>query len=112
MLVRANASQTWHAVKSCLTINPKHASYQPKRAKSRFRHQTQTRELSIEIPKINFSAQSPETGKVFGRFFGKERGLERENPFYRKKWVLSLHEINNVAAVGLEYPVLDYPIFL
>ena len=83
-------------------------------------HQSQTRELSIEITKINFSAQSPETGKVFGRFFGKERGLERENPVYRKKWVFSLQivyqlfkaEINNVADDGLEYLVLDYPRFL
>ena len=72
-------------------INPNHVSHQPKRSKSRFRNQIQTRELSTETPKTNFLAQSPETGRSLVVFLGKRgaRGqiarLAAICPFNRKK---------------------------
>ena len=66
-----------------LTINPSHARNQHK------------------IFRTNLPAQSPEGGKPFGRSFGKERGVERENPFYRKKWVLSLHKVYQLSKAEL-----------
>jgi hypothetical protein len=51
------------------------------------------RKQSTQNFRTNLVAQSPESGKLSGRFFGKERGVERENPFYRKKWVFSLHKV-------------------
>ena len=78
-------------------------------------HQSQTREVQPQNiqPQLHMPESRDRQG-LWSFFWERERFGERKPVLSKKMGFLSPKkaEINNGAAVGLEYPVLDYPIFL